>query len=46
MLNPLLFISIINLIPYNESSNISFKRSKKDTILRFYDIIKKEDLAK
>ncbi len=34
----------INLIPYNESSNILFKRSKKDTILRFYDIIKKEGM--
>ena len=34
----------INLIPYNESSNILFKRSKKDTILQFYDIIKKEGM--
>ena len=34
----------INLIPYNESSNILYKRSKKDTILKFYDIIKKEGM--
>ena len=34
----------INLIPYNESSNILYKRSKKNTILRFYDIIKKEGM--
>ena len=34
----------INLIPYNESSNITLKRSKKDTILKFYDIIKKEGM--
>lgn len=31
----------INLIPYNETNNISFKRSKQDTILEFYDILKK-----
>lgn len=30
----------INLIPYNETHNISFKRSKKETILEFYDILK------
>ena len=34
----------INLIPYNENSNILYKRSKKDTIMRFYDIIKKEGI--
>ena len=34
----------VNLIPYNESSNILFKRSKKEQILRFYDIIKKEGI--
>lgn len=34
----------INLIPYNENSNILYKRSKKDTILKFYDIIKKEGI--
>ena len=34
----------VNLIPYNESSNILYKRSKKDKILSFYDIIKKEGI--
>ena len=34
----------VNLIPYNESSNILYKRSKKEQILRFYDIIKKEGI--
>ena len=34
----------INLIPYNESSNILYKRSKKDKIMKFYDIIKKEGI--
>ena len=34
----------INLIPYNENSNISYKKSKKDTIMNFYDIIKKENV--
>ena len=34
----------INLIPYNESSAIEFKRPKKDKILEFYDIIKKEGI--
>ena len=34
----------VNLIPYNESSNILYKRSKKSNILKFYDIIKKEDI--
>jgi len=31
----------INLIPYNETNHIEFKRSKKETILLFYDILKK-----
>jgi len=31
----------INLIPYNETNNISFKRSNKETISKFYDILKK-----
>ena len=34
----------INLIPYNETNHLQFKRSKKDTILRFYDIIKKRNI--
>lgn len=34
----------VNLIPYNENSNFLYKRSKKDEILKFYDIIKKEGI--
>ena len=34
----------INLIPYNETNNISFKRSNKDTISKFYDILKKNKI--
>lgn len=35
----------VNIIPYNETNNIGFKRSKKDTILEFYDIIKKRNIG-
>lgn len=31
----------INLIPYNETNNISYKRTKSLNISRFYDILKK-----
>ena len=31
----------INLIPYNETNNIEFKRSSTIQIMRFYDILKK-----
>ena len=31
----------VNLIPYNETDNISFRRTKKEQIMRFYDILKK-----
>lgn len=34
----------INLIPYNETNNIDFKRSKTIQINRFYDILKKENI--
>lgn len=34
----------VNLIPYNENSNILYKRSSKEQIMRFYDIIKKENI--
>lgn len=34
----------INLIPYNETNNINYKRTKKEKILNFYDIIKKENM--
>ncbi len=35
----------VNLIPYNETENIQFKRSKKVQILTFYDILKKNGIA-
>ena len=31
----------INLIPYNETSHIMYKKSPKDKIMKFYDILKK-----
>lgn len=31
----------INLIPYNETNNISYKRTKYENISKFYDILKK-----
>ena len=34
----------VNLIPYNETNNIGYKRSKKEKILRFYDIMKKNNI--
>ena len=34
----------VNLIPYNETNNISFKKSEKDTILAFYDVLKKNNI--
>ena len=34
----------VNLIPYNETENIAFKRSKKVQILAFYDILKKSGI--
>ena len=35
----------VNLIPYNETENISFKRSKNSQIMRFYDILKKNNIS-
>ena len=34
----------VNLIPYNETENIKFKRTKKMQILAFYDILKKNGI--
>ena len=34
----------VNLIPYNETENISFKRSKNMQIMKFYDILKKNSI--
>ena len=31
----------VNLIPYNETSRIPYKRSSKENILKFYDILKR-----
>ena len=35
----------VNLIPYNETENIGFRRSDMKTILNFYDILKKEKIT-
>ena len=34
----------VNLIPYNETNNIEFKRSSTSQINRFYDILKKDNI--
>ena len=34
----------VNLIPYNETENIEFKRTKRMKILEFYDILKKNNI--
>ena len=34
----------VNLIPYNETNNIGFKRSSTSQITKFYDILKKENI--
>jgi len=34
----------VNLIPYNETNSINYKRSSKDKILKFYDILKKNNI--
>ena len=34
----------VNLIPYNETENIGYKRTKQVQILRFYDILKKNGI--
>ena len=35
----------VNLIPYNETSHIEFKRSSEDDIMKFYDILKKNNIS-
>lgn len=35
----------VNLIPYNETSHIEYKKSSQETILRFYDILKKNNIG-
>ena len=34
----------VNLIPYNETSHIEYKKSSKDTIMKFYDTLKKNNI--
>ena len=34
----------INLIPYNETNNLNFKRSSTIQIMKFYDILKKNKI--
>ena len=34
----------VNLIPYNETENIEFKRTKEWKIMKFYDILKKNNI--
>ena len=35
----------VNLIPYNETNNLEFKRSSTVQIMKFYDILKKNKLG-
>ena len=35
----------INLIPYNETSHIEFKKSTQERIMKFYDILKKNNIG-
>lgn len=34
----------VNLIPYNETNHLEFKKSSKDQILKFYDVLKKHGI--
>lgn len=34
----------VNLIPYNETSHIEYKKSSKETIMKFYDTLKKKGI--
>ena len=34
----------VNLIPYNETSHIEYKKSSKETIMKFYDTLKKNNI--
>ena len=37
--------SYVNLIPYNETDALQYKRSKPLTIAKFYDILKKNNIT-
>lgn len=34
----------VNLIPYNETNHIEFKRTSKNKIMKFYDLLKKQGI--
>ncbi len=34
----------VNLIPYNETNHIEFKRTSKEKIMKFYDVLKKKGI--
>ena len=34
----------VNLIPYNETSHIEFKKSSNERVLKFYDTLKKHNI--
>ena len=34
----------VNLIPYNETSHIEYKKSSKEQIMKFYDTLKKNGI--
>jgi len=34
----------VNLIPYNETSHISYTKSSKEQIMRFYDVLKRKNI--
>ena len=34
----------VNLIPYNETSHIAYKKSSKNRIMKFYDVLKKNNI--
>lgn len=34
----------VNLIPYNETNHLEFKKSSKETIMKFYDTLKKRKI--
>lgn len=35
----------VNLIPYNETSHIEYKKSSQDSIMKFYDTLKKNNIG-
>lgn len=37
-------MAYVNLIPYNETSHIEFKKTDRDKIMHFYDILKKNNI--